>query len=237
MKKLLITLLTVSGLALADGHGNHSDTNDVYYAYYSLTANNPSAVVAAMDKFAASDCFEKQKAAVTLVGELFNGKSPRTHTFVVTHNNAKEMNESFAINSSCPEYAEFLTALAGASQPTEEWLAKSLFEGGDWTKDTVFQSFEINVKNEDAYLAAYKEFTEAMTKKGQIPGAYGVERVVAGEGFSHFAFIGASNLEQLMAFNALLTMKNPDFKKFQTKIQKNRKVVRRIIVMPIKAWN
>jgi hypothetical protein len=237
MKKILITLLAVSGLALADGHGNHSDTNDVYYSYYSLTANNPSAVVAAMDKFAASDCFEKQKAAVTLVGELFNGKSPRTHTFVVTHNNAKEMNESFAINSSCPEYAEFLTALAGASQPTEEWLAKSLFEGGDWTKDTVFQSFEINVKNEDAYLAAYKEFTEAMTKKGQIPGAYGVERVVAGEGFSHFAFIGASNLEQLMAFNALLTMKNPDFKKFQTKIQKNRKVVRRIIVMPIKAWN
>jgi hypothetical protein len=237
MKKILITLLAVSGLAFADGHGNHSDTNDVYYSYYSLTANNPSAVVAAMDKFAASDCFEKQKAAVTLVGELFNGKSPRTHTFVVTHNNAKEMNESFAINSSCPEYAEFLTALAGASQPTEEWLAKSLFEGGDWTKDTVFQSFEINVKNEDAYLAAYKEFTEAMTKKGQIPGAYGVERVVAGEGFSHFAFIGASNLEQLMAFNALLTMKNPDFKKFQTKIQKNRKVVRRIIVMPIKAWN
>ena len=237
MKKLLITLLAVSGLAFADGHGNHSDTNDVYYAYYSLTANNPPAVVAAMDKFAASDCFEKQKAAVTLVGELFNGKSLRTHTFVVTHNNAKEMDESFAINSSCPEYADFLTALAGASTPTEEWLAKSLFEGGDWTKDTVFQTFEINVRNEDAYLAAYKEFTEAMTEKGQIPGSYGVERVIAGKGFSHFAFIGASNLEQLMAFNALLTMKNPDFKKFQTKIQKNRKVVRRIIVMPIKAWN
>ena len=62
MKKLLITLLAVSGFSFADGHG-HSDMNDVYYAYYSLAANNPPAVVAAMDKFADSDCFEQQKAA------------------------------------------------------------------------------------------------------------------------------------------------------------------------------
>ena len=101
MKKLLITLLAVSGFSFADGHG-HSDMSDVYYAYYSLTANNPPAVVTAMDKFADSDCFEKQKAAVTLVGELFNGKSPRTHTFVVTHNNSEEMNESIATSSACP---------------------------------------------------------------------------------------------------------------------------------------
>jgi hypothetical protein len=76
-----------------------------------------------------------------------------------------------------------------------------------------------------------------MTEKGQIPGSYGVERVIAGKGFSHFAFIGAKNLEELMEFTASLTMKNPDFRKFQTKIQKNRRVVRRSIVMPIKAWD
>jgi hypothetical protein len=61
--------------------------------------------------------------------------------------------------------------------------------------------------------------------------------VVAGKGFSHFAFIGAKNLEELMKFTASLTMKNPDFRKFQTKIQKNRRVVRRSLFMPIKAWD
>jgi|TARA_B110000483_G_scaffold220187_1_gene274998 hypothetical protein len=235
MKKILITLLAVSGLSFADGHGNHMD--DTYYAYYSLAANNPPAVIAAMDKFADSKCWQKQKSSVSIMSELFNGKSPQTHTIVVTHKNAKEMNESFTITSACPEYAEFVAALNGASNPTEQWLAKSLFEGGDWTEDTVFQIFEMNIRNEKVYLDAYKKFTAAMTKKGQIPGSYGIERVVAGTGFSHFAFIGAKDMEQLMDFNALLTMKNSDFSTFQQKIQKNRKIVRRGIVAPLKAWD
>ena len=95
----------------------------------------------------------------------------------------------------------------------------------------------MNIRNEKVYLDAYKKFTAAMTKKGQIPGSYGIERVVAGTGFSHFAFIGAKDMEQLMGFNALLTMKNSDFSTFQQKIQKNRKIVRRGIVAPLKAWD
>jgi hypothetical protein len=94
----------------------------------------------------------------------------------------------------------------------------------------------MNIKNEDAYLTAYKTMTDKMVAQGQISGSYGIERVVAGTDFSHFAFIGASDVASLMETLATLDMKNPDFKEFQTAVRRNRSIVRRGIVNPVKSW-
>ena len=232
MKKTLILLFALSGFAQADDHAM-----DTYYAYYGISTTNPPAVVAAMDKFNASECGQKTPSTVALMAETFNGGEASTHTFVVTYEGSKVLDDTLAILSTCPDYATFLTEMAEVSVPTEQNLVKAVYEQGDWTQDTVFAVFEMNIKNEDAYLTAYKAMTDAMVEQGQLTSSYGLERVVAGTDFSHFAFIGAKNLEELMEFTASLTMKNPDFRKFQTKIQKNRRVVRRSIVMPIKAWD
>jgi hypothetical protein len=94
----------------------------------------------------------------------------------------------------------------------------------------------MNIKNEDAYLTAYKAMTDAMVEQGQLTSSYGLERVVAGTDFSHFAFIGGTNVSSLMETLALLDMKNPDFAKFQNAVRRNRSIVRRGIVNPVKAW-
>ena len=189
-----------------------------------------------MDKFNASECGQKTPSTVALMAETFNGGEASTHTFVVTYEGSKVLDETLAILSTCPDYATFLTEMAEVSVPTEQNLVKAVYEQGDWTKDTVFAVFEMNIKNEEAYLTAYKTMTDKMVAQDQISGAYGVERVVAGTDFSHFAFIGAADTASLMETLALLDMKNPDFKEFQTSVRRNRSIVRRGIVNPVKAW-
>jgi hypothetical protein len=228
MKKTLILLLALSGFAQAD--------DETYYAYYGIATTNPPAVVAAMDEFNDSECGQKTESTVALMSETFNGGEPSTHTFVVTYNGSKVLDETLATLSTCPDYATFLTEMAEVSIPTEQNLVKAVYEQGDWTQDTVFAVFEMNIKNEDAYLTAYKAMTDAMVEQGQLTSSYGLERVVAGTDFSHFAFIGGTNVSSLMETLALLDMKNPDFAKFQNAVRRNRSIVRRGIVNPVKAW-
>ena len=84
MKKTLILLFALSGFAQADDHAM-----DTYYAYYGISTTNPPAVVAAMDKFNASECGQKTPSTVALMAETFNGGEASTHTFVVTYEGSK----------------------------------------------------------------------------------------------------------------------------------------------------
>ncbi len=234
MKKILLFLLLSSGLVFADGHGMEKDT---YYAFFGIAANNPPAVVAAMDKFNASDCGQASPSTVALMGEAFNGDEPSTHTFVVTYEGAQEIDETLAIINACPEYAEFLTEMAAVSVPTEQILNKVVYEGGDWTEERAFAVFEMNVRNEASYLEAYKKFTDASIASGQLTGAFGLQRSIASTDYTHFAFIAESNMADLMATMDTLNMDNPDFAEFQNSVRRNRSIVRRGIVVPIKAWD
>ena len=119
-----------------------------------MTVSNPPAVVAAMDKFMASECGQTAPFSVALMGEAFNGHEPQTHTFVVTYEGAQALNDTFATLSTCPEYGTFLTELSTVSVATEQTLVKSVYEAGDWTQDTAFAVFEINVRNEASYIDA-----------------------------------------------------------------------------------
>ena len=232
MKKILLFLLAFSGVSFADDHGS-----DIYYAYFGMTVSNPPAVVAAMDKFMASECGQTAPFSVALMGEAFNGHEPQTHTFVVTYEGAQALNDTFATLSTCPEYGTFLTELSAVSVATEQTLVKSVYESGDWTQDTAFAVFEINVRNEASYIDAYKKFTDAAIANGQLTRSFGVERVVAGDDYTHFAFIGGSDMANLMATMDLLNMDNADFAEFQNSVRRNRSIVRRGIVTPIKAWD
>ena len=167
MKKTLILLFALSGFAQADDHAM-----DTYYAYYGISTTNPPAGVAAMDKFNASECGQKTPSTVALMAETFNGGEASTHTFVVTYEGSKVLDETLAILSTCPDYATFLTEMAEVSVPTEQNLVKAVYEQGDWTKDTVFAVFEMNIKNEEAYLTAYKKMTDAMVEQGQRTSSY-----------------------------------------------------------------
>ena len=95
----------------------------------------------------------------------------------------------------------------------------------------------MNVRNEASYLEAYKKFTDASIASGQLTGAFGLQRSIASTDYTHFAFIAESNMADLMATMDTLNMDNPDFAEFQNSVRRNRSIVRRGIVVPIKAWD
>ena len=132
MKKTLILLFALSGTALADDHAMNT-----YYAYYGISTTNPPAVIAAMDKFNASECGQKTPSTVALMAETFNGGEASTHTFVVTYEGSKVLDETLAILSTCTDYATFLTEMAEVSVPTEQNLVKAVYEPVSYTHLTL----------------------------------------------------------------------------------------------------
>ena len=116
--------------ALADDHR----PNSKYYGFYHFIAPDPAAVVAATDKFYASDCGKAYPADVGLAEEVFNGAYQSTHFFINTYQNAADQ-EKAARSSELSKWLEFLADLNAAGViPTREYLGFALIEEGDWNK-------------------------------------------------------------------------------------------------------
>ena len=99
--KLFVTLLAAlfSTFALADDHR----PNSKYYGFYHFIAADPAAVVAATDKFYASDCGKAYPADVGLAEEVFNGAYQSTHFFINTYQNAADQEKAAEIFRSCSD--------------------------------------------------------------------------------------------------------------------------------------
>ena len=80
------------------------------HAFYHLQTANPAAVVAAMDKFWASDCGKKYPVDVALSDEVFNGGNASTHFIINTFQNAEDQAAAAEIMRSCPDALTFLVS-------------------------------------------------------------------------------------------------------------------------------
>ena len=76
----------LSKLALADDHR----PNSKWYGFYDFIRLDPAAVVAATDKFYASDCGKTYPADLSLAEELFNVAYQSTHFFINTCQSAAD---------------------------------------------------------------------------------------------------------------------------------------------------
>lgn len=203
--KFFITLFAVffSSLSLADDHR----PNSKYYGFYHFIAQDPAAVVAATDKFYASDCGKAYPADVGLAEEVFNGAYQSTHFFINTYQNAADQEKAAEMLRSCPGAVEFLADLNAAGViPTREYLGFALLEEGDWTQDSVFAKFDVIIEpqNQRAYAMAYAKMMKAAAADVGLR-SWGNDLVGFGNDmFTNWVYLGAESLTQLDAIQQAL---------------------------------
>ena len=101
---------------------------------------------------------------------------------------------------SCPEAAAMLQSMASSSSQVKNSLNLPVAEFGDWTKDAIFLRYDVTLKNETAYIEAWKEMMDSLSTEGSVNGSYGINRSFAGNDQStHFVYIGASDFDSLTA--------------------------------------
>ena len=199
LKTALTTALlcTVATSATADHHENAVPLT----GYFSFSTDDAPAVVAALRTFAASECREAMPTGMVLMGNLFNGDDPATHTMIWGNASAADLSASFAAFGECRAAATLSRTLAELTEPTSQSLGMPLVSGGDPAQGNVFTVWAVRVTDEAAYGRAYTELMEAQTEAGMVNGPYGIVRIVAGrsDGATHFVYGGSPSLEEHFA--------------------------------------
>ena len=206
------------------------------HAFYFMQVSNPPAIVGAIDKFASSECGKKFPADMTLMAETINGSSPATHFLILSFETRADFQKAGQLANSCPEAAAMLQSFVASASQVRNSLNLPVAEFGDWTKDSIFLRYDVTLKNETAYIEAWKEMMDSLSTEDSVNGSYGINRAFAGNDQStHFVYIGASDFDSLTANQQTLTTSS-DFAKFSRKVGNNRTVINTSVVIPVKGW-
>ncbi len=238
MKNLkLIGLFLVSslfvGTTIADDHAEAGP----FYAFYHLQTANPAAVVAAMDKFWASDCGKKYPADVALSEEVFNGGNASTHFIINTFQNAEDQAAAAEIMRSCPDALTFLSEFYSDAQATSQYMGPAAIDENDWTQDSVFAKYDIIVEpqNQAAYAAAYADMMQKVSKEAEVR-SYGLGSIHYGrDKFTHWVWVGARSIPELSSINEKVQAHSA-FAEFNTKVGGMRTIVNTTQVQILKGY-
>jgi hypothetical protein len=237
MKNIFIIIFTLTFYASTISADDHKvmPGNEVGEFHY-IKATNPLNVVAATDKFMASDCGKKWKsetgANVVLMQLQGSGMS---HFFYVGFSDYEKMDLGQKL-SNCAANFEFLQEI-GANTHDDMYFNRigelSLLRG-DWTKDAVFFKYDLYV--EPAKAGEYAAAWSKMTNEVGGPGSQGLVTHITGNGYaSHFAFVGASSMLELSS-ETQGAFATEAFAKFAEEVGGYRKVQNVMMVTPIKGW-
>ena len=238
MKNLkLIGLFLVSslfvGTTIADDHAEAGP----FYAFYHLQTANPAAVVAAMDKFWASDCGKKYPADVALSEEVFNGGNASTHFIINTFQNAEDQAAAAEIMRSCPDALTFLSEFYSDAQATSQYMGPAAIDENDWTQDSVFAKYDIIVEpqNQAAYAAAYADMMQKVSKDAEVR-SYGLGSIHYGrDKFTHWVWVGARSIPELSSINEKVQAHSA-FAEFNAKVGGMRTIVNTTQVQILKGY-
>lgn len=238
MKNLkLIGLFLVSslfvGTTIADDHAEAGP----FYAFYHLQTANPAAVVAAMDKFWASDCGKKYPADVALSEEVFNGGNASTHFIINTFQNAEDQASAAEIMRSCPSALTFLSEFYNDAQATSQYMGPAAIDENDWTQDSVFAKYDIIVEpqNQAAYAAAYADMMQKVSKEAEVR-SYGLGSIHYGrDKFTHWVWVGARSIPELSSINEKVQAHSA-FAEFNAKVGGMRTIVNTTQVQILKGY-
>lgn len=235
VKEIVVLLLSIlfPSLAVADDHTESGP----FYAFYHLQVDNPAALVAAMDKFWASDCGKKYPADVGLSQELFNGSYTSTHFVINTFQSIEDQDNAAEIMRSCADAQIFLQEISASAQPVMEYMGPAPVDENDWGQDSAFSKFDIIVEpqNQAVYAAAYMKMMKAAGKDIKLR-SYGLGAVFFGrDKFSHWVWTGARTQSELAAISEQL-MAHPAFSAFNTEVGSMRTIVNTTQVQVLKNY-
>ena len=221
------------GTTIADDHAEGGP----FYAFYHLQTANPAAVVAAMDKFWASDCGKKYPADVALSEEVFNGGNASTHFIINTFQNSEDQAAAAEIMRSCPSALSFLAEFYNDAQATSQYMGPAAIDENDWTQDSVFAKYDIIVEpqNQAAYAAAYADMMQKVSKDADVR-SYGLGSIHYGrDKFTHWVWVGATSIPELSSINEKVQAHSA-FAEFNAKVGGMRTIVNTTQVQILKGY-
>ena len=236
MRKTLLIIFTFiyAAAVLADDH--KVVPGKVVGEFHYIKATNPLNIVAAADKFMASDCGKNWKtqtgANVVLMQLQGSGMS---HFFYVGFSDYEKMELGQKL-ANCVENFEFIQTI-GANSHSDLYynrIGELSLQRGDWTKDSIFFKYDLYVEAPKA--AEYAQAWSKMTNAIGGPGSAGLVTHFTGNGYaSHFAFVGASSLSELTS-ETKDAFASEAFAEFSQAVSGYRKVQNVMTVTPLKAW-
>jgi hypothetical protein len=199
-KIIALTLVLIVGLQTTSAYSQES-TVSPFSAVFQFSTAEQASVVAAMSTFAQSECRKSLPTAIRVISETWNGNEAPTHSVIFNFIDAKSMTETFGKMRQCRAAGDLLAVLKEHTQPVSQLLLRTLYAGGDSTKDTAYVVWQMSVTDEATYGAAWKKALDAQVKSGLVTGAYGLWRVQGGadSNVTHIAYAGAKDLETLLA--------------------------------------
>ena len=233
-KMIYSTLILFSTSVFGDDH----EMAGPFYAFYHFAAPDPTAVVAAMDKFWASDCGKKYPADAGLNQEVFNGGYQSTHFIINTFKNAADQQEAAEIMRSCPSAITFLNEMAAAGvERVSQYIGMAPIDENDWGQDSVFSKWDLIVEpqNQADYAAAFAKMTSALSEDTDIR-SYGLGSIGYGRNnFTNWVWFGARSIVEMDKINSQI-MSHPAVVEFNRTAGSMRKVVNTTQVQTLKLY-
>ena len=194
MRKLILILAVLGTSSLASAE----DVQEMFgmASYYQFKTDDAEALVPALTAYSGSECRKRVPAQIRLMSEHFNGDEEATHTVIYGFGSPADLQTSFEVQGSCPEFARLWSVISKHTVPTSQSLGMLLSSGGDPTKDSVYQIWQMTISDEAKYVEEYNKMQEARAKAGLVNGAWGLVRFMAGSDsqYTHFAFQGSPDL-------------------------------------------
>ena len=161
-------------------------------SYYQFKTDDAEALVPALMTYSGSECRKRVPAQIRLMSEHFNGDEEATHTVIYGFGSPADLQTSFEVQGSCPEFARLWSVISKHTVPTSQSLGMLLSSGGDPTKDSVYQIWQMTISDEAKYVEEYNKMQEARAKAGLVNGAWGLVRFMAGSDsqYTHFRLSG-----------------------------------------------
>jgi len=194
MKKIISLMIAITFCLQAAA----ADVQELFgmAAYYQFKTSDAASVIPAFNAFGASECRKKLPAQLRVMSEHFNGTDEATHTVIYGFASPEDMQRTYQIQGTCPEFARLWSVLSKHTTQTSQSFGQLIAAGGDPLKDRVYQIWQMKITDEAKYLREYNKLMAAMEKKGLINGAWGLVRIAAGNdrNYTHFAFSGSPSL-------------------------------------------
>jgi hypothetical protein len=141
---------------------------------YDMIVSDPAGVVAALDKYQASQTGQQGSATVVLSQYLANGESLATHQILVIYPTNQDMDLDLKRNATSDDWAEFLTDMQSAASVEAEGIGQILAMVGN-PNDPVATamgrtnvSYQLSVEDPATYASAWSDFANDNLQEGSV---------------------------------------------------------------------
>ena len=165
IKRLLLTAITMVAITFISAAMAADALPYGYAQRYTITVNDPAALLAAMQKFRSSATGMKGPSGVTVSQFIANGDSKATHSIVVTYPDAAAIDASRALNIGSKDWAEFGASFQAVAETRTSGLSvllKARIKAGAVTSaNPVSLSTTLAVSDPQAFMTAFNKFWDS----------------------------------------------------------------------------